>query len=92
MGLAASLVLLLLSFIFAPKVNNTNITIDGTGLLHAMWLYCNHPELETLLEQVEHPTLDNLRQAGMVKCRLVDGGQSRDGDSQSSFDGQEVED
>ncbi|KAF7333175.1 hypothetical protein MVEN_02383300 [Mycena venus] len=46
-------------------------SIDGTGLLHAIWLYRNHPELEDLLEQVEHPTKDNLRDAGMVRTRLV---------------------
>jgi hypothetical protein len=51
-----------------------NITIDGTGLLHAIWLYRNHPELSTLLDQVEHPTDENLREAGMVRVRLVGGG------------------
>jgi hypothetical protein len=37
------------------------------------WLYRNHPELETLLEQVEHPTDDNLRAAELVQTRLVSG-------------------
>lgn len=48
-----------------------DLPLDGTGILHAIWLYRNQPELETLLEQVEHPTDENLRAAGMVKTRLV---------------------
>ncbi|KAJ6566922.1 hypothetical protein B0H19DRAFT_1374294 [Mycena capillaripes] len=70
-GFAASLVLLLLSLFLAAKDNSdadldTNVTIEGTGMLHAIWLYRNHPELETLLEQIEHPTTHNLRKAGMT--------------------------
>jgi hypothetical protein len=52
---------------------DNDLSLNGTGILHAIWLYRNHPELETLLEQVEHPTDENLRAAGMVKTRLVDG-------------------
>ncbi|KAJ7732938.1 hypothetical protein DFH07DRAFT_780778 [Mycena maculata] len=29
--------------------------IGGTGILHAIWIYRNPPELETILELVEHP-------------------------------------
>ncbi|KAJ7503703.1 hypothetical protein B0H11DRAFT_2355401 [Mycena galericulata] len=50
-----------------------NVVIEGIGILHAMWLYQNHPELEAPLEEVEHPTNNNLREAGMVRIRLVDG-------------------
>jgi hypothetical protein len=46
--------------------------IDGTGFLQAIWLYRNHPELEILMDQVEYPTEDNLRAAGMVQIRLMD--------------------
>jgi hypothetical protein len=49
-----------------------DLPIDGTGLLHAIWLYRKHPELELLLEQVAHPTDNNLRLAGMVRTRLVE--------------------
>ncbi|KAJ6478385.1 hypothetical protein C8R45DRAFT_1157250 [Mycena sanguinolenta] len=75
-GLTASILLLLLSlphslFPGGPTSDNDDIHIDGTGILHAIWLYRNHPELETLLEQVEHPTTDNLRWAGEVRTRLV---------------------
>ncbi|KAJ7454375.1 hypothetical protein FB451DRAFT_1517922 [Mycena latifolia] len=76
-GLVASIALLLLSLPYSllhrDKENDRDLPLDGTGILHAMWLYRNHPELETLLEQVEHPTNDNLRSAGMVRTRLVGG-------------------
>ncbi|KAJ7437403.1 hypothetical protein FB451DRAFT_1305719 [Mycena latifolia] len=74
-GLAASIALLLLSLPYSlgnrGKEIDRDLPLDGTGILHAMWLYRNHPELEKLLEQVEHPTNDNLRSAGMVRMRLV---------------------
>ncbi|KAJ7701977.1 hypothetical protein B0H16DRAFT_1483316 [Mycena metata] len=49
-----------------------DIPIEGTGLLHAIWLYRNHPDLETRLDQVENPTEMNLRHAGMVDTQLVE--------------------
>ncbi|KAJ7200664.1 hypothetical protein B0H12DRAFT_1081175 [Mycena haematopus] len=74
-GLVASIVLMLLSLehlLFRPdEITEQDIPIDGTGLLHVIWLYRSHPELELLLEQVEQPTDDNLRVAGMVRTRLV---------------------
>ncbi|KAJ7227522.1 hypothetical protein C8J57DRAFT_1730886 [Mycena rebaudengoi] len=77
-GLAASIALSLLSLRFSivsksEKHSNEDISIDGTGLLHAIWLYRNHPELSALMEHVEHPTDDNLRAAGMVRTRLLAG-------------------
>ncbi|KAJ7454393.1 hypothetical protein FB451DRAFT_1408310 [Mycena latifolia] len=79
-GLAASIALMLLSLpcslLKHGAHDDREPPIDGTGTLHTIWLYRNHPELETLLEQVEHPTDHNLREAGMVRTRLV-GGQMR---------------
>ncbi|KAJ6542490.1 hypothetical protein DFH09DRAFT_1173879 [Mycena vulgaris] len=76
-GLVASTALLILSLpssLFNGSAKkDSDLSIDGTGILHAIWLYRNHPELETLLEHVEHPTHDNLRQAGMVRTRLTTG-------------------
>jgi len=60
-----------------------DIPMEGTGLLHAIWLYRNHPELDTLLEQVERPTDDNLRDAGMVRTRLMGGRLCREDVSRS---------
>ncbi|KAJ7605133.1 hypothetical protein DFH06DRAFT_261292 [Mycena polygramma] len=47
------------------------LSIEGTGLLHAIWLFRAHPELEPLLRQVAHPTQENLRRAGMLRTKLV---------------------
>ncbi|KAJ7692092.1 hypothetical protein B0H17DRAFT_1061878 [Mycena rosella] len=73
-GLSASILLILLSLpsLFLPKGYKDGVDIDGTGILQAIWLYRNHPELETLLPQAEEPTTNNLRQAGMVRARLID--------------------
>ncbi|KAJ7083461.1 hypothetical protein C8R44DRAFT_992020 [Mycena epipterygia] len=70
-GLGASVALLLLSnphsiFRHAEEDRQDSV-VDGTGLLHAIWLYRNHPELETLLDQVKYPTDENLREAGMAE-------------------------
>ncbi|KAJ7818542.1 hypothetical protein B0H14DRAFT_1371797 [Mycena olivaceomarginata] len=71
-GLAASVILTMLALASLRGRNeDDDLPVDGTGILHAIWLYRNHPELEILLEQVEHPTDENLRAAGMVKTRLV---------------------
>ncbi|KAJ7762998.1 hypothetical protein B0H16DRAFT_1883880 [Mycena metata] len=66
-GLTASITLALLSFppVILNKTPQKEIPLDGAGMLHTIWLYRNSPELETELEQVEHPTNENLRQAGM---------------------------
>ncbi|KAF7354158.1 hypothetical protein MVEN_01103400 [Mycena venus] len=86
-GLAGSVVLMLLSLqhslLRTRHEDEHNLPIDGTGLLHAIWLYRNHPELELLLDQVAHPTDDNLRHAGMVRIRLV-GPRSRETENMDS--------
>ncbi|KAJ7312466.1 hypothetical protein DFH08DRAFT_897062 [Mycena albidolilacea] len=86
-GLAGSIVLMLLSLQYSllriHHENEQDLPIDGTGLLHAIWMYRNHPELELFLEQVDHPTDDNLRHAGMVRTRLV-GRRSRETESMDS--------
>ncbi|KAJ7681366.1 hypothetical protein B0H17DRAFT_1138519 [Mycena rosella] len=75
-GLATSIALVLLSLPYSLSKGahrEGDLSIRGTGMLHTIWVYRNHPELETLLEQVQQPTDDNLREAGMVRTRLVDG-------------------
>ncbi|KAJ7265735.1 hypothetical protein C8J57DRAFT_1511496 [Mycena rebaudengoi] len=69
-GLVASTALLLLSLptsVFRKgSKDDADIPIEGTGLLHAIWMYRNHAELEALLPQVDNPTTANLREAGMA--------------------------
>jgi hypothetical protein len=76
-GLAASMALLLLSrpaSVFQKGgQGDSDIPIEGTGLLHAIWMYRNHEELKSLLPHVDNPTTTNLREAGMVRTRLVAG-------------------
>ncbi|KAJ7032971.1 hypothetical protein C8F04DRAFT_1396242 [Mycena alexandri] len=55
-----------------PRFANASTWRPYTGILHTIWLYRNHPELDTLLEQVEESTTDNLRAAGMLRTRLLD--------------------
>ncbi|KAJ7133326.1 hypothetical protein C8R44DRAFT_849457 [Mycena epipterygia] len=84
-SLAISVVLMFMSlWLQRGSEDDNSVSINGTGIFHAIWLYRNHPELETLLEQVEHPTDDNLRAAGMVRTRLV-GAQLRKQSSGESF-------
>ncbi|KAJ7822834.1 hypothetical protein B0H14DRAFT_3731117 [Mycena olivaceomarginata] len=77
-GLAISIALILLSLPFSIPCKHAkpeiDIPIDGVGILHAIWLYRNHPQLETLPKQVDHPTDNNLRAAGMIRTTLIGGG------------------
>ncbi|KAJ6606125.1 hypothetical protein DFH09DRAFT_1353339 [Mycena vulgaris] len=71
-GLAASVALALLALPHSlSKTGEEDIPVHGTGLLHAIWLYRNHPELDAALKQVQHPTDKSLRSAGMVPTTLV---------------------
>ncbi|KAJ7840948.1 hypothetical protein B0H14DRAFT_3140380 [Mycena olivaceomarginata] len=74
-GLAASVALFLLSLRYSLLSKShqyrADNPIDGTGILQAIWLYRNHPELETQLDQVDNPTEANLREAGMVRTRCL---------------------
>ncbi|KAJ7226844.1 hypothetical protein GGX14DRAFT_417477 [Mycena pura] len=70
-SLAASVILMMLAMATLRSPSEDDLPLDGTGILHAIWLYRNHPDLEARLEQVEHPTDENLRAAGMVKTRLM---------------------
>ncbi|KAJ7436169.1 hypothetical protein B0H11DRAFT_1936990 [Mycena galericulata] len=71
-GLTASIILLFLSLLFRVPENDTELPITELGVLHTIWLYRNHPEVKTLLSQVEHPTTESLRKAGLVRTRLVE--------------------
>ncbi|KAJ6503709.1 hypothetical protein C8R45DRAFT_924052 [Mycena sanguinolenta] len=82
-GLAASIALLLLSLTYSifhiwhrdrsMQEEEANTQLDGTGILHTIWMYRDHAELGAILEHVEHPTDNNLREAGMVRVRMVGG-------------------
>ncbi|KAJ6474185.1 hypothetical protein C8R45DRAFT_1217340 [Mycena sanguinolenta] len=93
-GFAASICLALISLrhsIFQKMpTNDENLTIDGTGMLHIIWLYRHHPQLDKVLEQVHHPSDENLRKAGMVKTSF--GGSRLKPTDMGSFDWTELGD
>ncbi|KAF8148738.1 hypothetical protein K438DRAFT_1989101 [Mycena galopus ATCC 62051] len=76
-GLCVSILLTVLSIPSlippAPIRGAGYVPIDGSGMLHAIWMFRNHPELETLLPQAEDPTTNNLREAAMDQTRLIGG-------------------
>ncbi|KAF7326315.1 hypothetical protein MKEN_00484900 [Mycena kentingensis (nom. inval.)] len=77
-GLVASTILLAISAQYLLHHHDYNyatagVDIDGTGFLHAIWLYRNHPELESEVLQVRLPNDGNLRRAGMARVRLAAG-------------------
>ncbi|KAF8158650.1 hypothetical protein K438DRAFT_1942608 [Mycena galopus ATCC 62051] len=74
-GLAASIILLYLSaqFLCFAKAKQGPLAaeVDGVDMLQTIWLYRDHSELAAYLKQVEYPTDLNLRQAGMVRIKLI---------------------
>ncbi|KAJ7843937.1 hypothetical protein B0H13DRAFT_2364535 [Mycena leptocephala] len=81
-GLAISITLRLLAIasllFYQRSTDDKDRSVDGTGILHAIWLYRYHPELDSLLEKVEHPTDDNLRAAGLVQTKSVGGSEEEE--------------
>ncbi|KAJ7192333.1 hypothetical protein GGX14DRAFT_595902 [Mycena pura] len=71
-GLAGSILLLVLIGWISIGTNNSNPPLARLGLLQIIWIFEHHPELHEILEQVDDPTDDNLRSAGMVNVCLAD--------------------
>ncbi|KAF8186116.1 hypothetical protein K438DRAFT_1936834 [Mycena galopus ATCC 62051] len=65
-GLGASILLLILVFVFSMGSERPNPYLTSMGFLQTIWVVEHHPELSEILEQVEDPADDNLREAGMV--------------------------
>ncbi|KAJ7916393.1 hypothetical protein B0H13DRAFT_1871282 [Mycena leptocephala] len=70
-GAAASALLLLLAVKFCRHAGGPKTSLNGTGLLHMMWLFKDHPDLAEQLEKVDNPTDANLRAAGMIRVQLL---------------------
>jgi hypothetical protein len=71
-SLGASILLLILVFVFSLGEDRSNPSITSMGFLQIIWVFEHHPELSNVLEQVKDPTDHNLRAAGMVKVCLLD--------------------
>ncbi|KAF7326726.1 hypothetical protein MSAN_02500600 [Mycena sanguinolenta] len=66
-GLVVSIILMAVALpLLRGSEFDEDLPVNGTGILHTIWLYRNHPGLRRILEQVEHPTDENLRAAGMA--------------------------
>ncbi|KAJ7236533.1 hypothetical protein C8J57DRAFT_1479199 [Mycena rebaudengoi] len=70
-GAAASAILLVLAVKFCRHAGGPNTSLNGTGLLHMMWLFKDHPDLAEQLERMDNPTDANLRAAGMIRVQLL---------------------
>ncbi|KAJ7751372.1 hypothetical protein B0H16DRAFT_1724104 [Mycena metata] len=76
-GLVASICLTILSLYFCRDQNGSQtMSFGGSGFLQAIWLFRSHPDLETAIPNVENPTENNLRTAGMVPVKLFDPSQT----------------
>ncbi|KAJ7023755.1 hypothetical protein C8F04DRAFT_1271103 [Mycena alexandri] len=72
-GLVAAICLTVLSLSFCRNQNDSQtMSFAGSGFLQAIWLFRSHPDLETAIPNVENPTENNLRTAGMVPVKLFD--------------------
>ncbi|KAJ7217259.1 hypothetical protein GGX14DRAFT_541785 [Mycena pura] len=74
-GLAGSIILLVLIgwiCIGTKLTNSSNPPLTRLGILQIIWIFEHHPELHEILEQVDDPTDDNLRSAGLVNVCLAD--------------------
>ncbi|KAK0204404.1 hypothetical protein DFS33DRAFT_1382291 [Desarmillaria ectypa] len=69
-GLSASVGLLLLVFrlIGTPILGDSGI--DTIGVLQILWLMRTRPDLQTIISDVDEPSTDNLREAGMVNTSM----------------------
>ncbi|KAJ7756648.1 hypothetical protein B0H16DRAFT_1721708 [Mycena metata] len=76
-GLVAAICLTVLSLSFCRDQNRSQtMSFAGSGFLQAIWLFRSHPDLETAIPNVENPTENNLRTAGMVPVKLFDPSQT----------------
>ncbi|KAJ7649984.1 hypothetical protein FB45DRAFT_1017396 [Roridomyces roridus] len=70
-GLGASLVALILGIYFATGPLGPKSHLNSLGLLQIIWVTHHHPDLKDIFDEANDET-DALREAGMVKVRLVD--------------------
>jgi hypothetical protein len=68
-GLGAAILLFLLAIPYWIT-SAYGADIGNPGLLHIIWWFRQHHELEASLVQVSHPTDQNLRAAGLAKTQI----------------------
>ncbi|KAI0949069.1 hypothetical protein AcW1_008776 [Taiwanofungus camphoratus] len=89
-GLVTSVSLLVLATVTSHGIGDRNTPVDSLGVLELMWLIRDQPALQDAVGQVNNPTPENLRAAGMFEMSVV-GIASAHGASYSSvkLDGEE---
>ncbi|KAF8431895.1 hypothetical protein L210DRAFT_3633500 [Boletus edulis BED1] len=71
----ASLVLLVLAFLLAgipAKYAHPHSSINGVSMLETLWIAAHSRTIREHMADIEEPSLDNLRKAGMFTIRLGD--------------------
>ncbi|KAK0477568.1 hypothetical protein IW261DRAFT_266361 [Armillaria novae-zelandiae] len=66
LGLLASIGLLLLVFWLVGKPVEGDSGIDTIGVLQIVWLMRTRPDLQRIVSDVNEPTVENVRESGMV--------------------------
>jgi hypothetical protein len=62
-----------LTFIFTKDLSTapSGSSIQSLNVLQTVWLLKQHPDLLQAVGEIEDPTMDNLRAAGMIPTLLV---------------------
>ncbi|KAG6370639.1 hypothetical protein JVT61DRAFT_11273 [Boletus reticuloceps] len=71
----ASLVLLILAFLLVgipSKYAHPHSSINGVSVLETLWIALHSRTIREHMADIEEPSLDNLRKAGMFTIRLGD--------------------
>lgn len=71
MGLGTSAVLLALAVLLVRAPDGHDAAINTVGVLQLLWLVNGRPSLREQVSQVDEPTIDNLRAAGMFEVRVA---------------------
>ncbi|KAG6370615.1 hypothetical protein JVT61DRAFT_11239 [Boletus reticuloceps] len=74
-ALGASLVLLILAFLLVgipSKYAHPHSSINGVSVLETLWIAAHSRTIRDHMADIEEPSLDNLRKAGMFTIRLGD--------------------
>ncbi|EIW83729.1 hypothetical protein CONPUDRAFT_142341 [Coniophora puteana RWD-64-598 SS2] len=70
-GLCASVIMLLLAVVLAgARRDKDTLVVSSVGMLEMLWLSNRKPVLRLQLDEVQEPTMDNLRSAGMFQVCL----------------------
>ncbi|KAH7925717.1 hypothetical protein BV22DRAFT_410219 [Leucogyrophana mollusca] len=75
-GLGASIILFILVFLMALVHNPGGISsadkpaVGSAGILQLIWLSSRHSQVRERIAEVENPSDDNLRRAGLFKASL----------------------